>query len=85
MKVGRSIGTHLFVAVLASAMTMLIGLATFAGASDHEVQNGTIYSQTCTVNASVSECRAGQGCREVKDPVGHVANGRGTELVCRYP
>jgi hypothetical protein len=81
----RSFGTHVFVAVLASALTMLIGLATFAGATDHTVLQGSIYSQTCTVNARVSECRAGQGCREVKDPVGHVANGRGTELVCQYP
>jgi hypothetical protein len=81
----KSIGTHVFVAVLASALTMLIGLATFAGATNRTVQQGSIYSQTCTVNARISECSAGQGCREVKDPVGHVGNGRGTELVCNYP
>lgn len=81
----KSIGTHIFVAVLAVAVTVLIGMAAFAGASVHAAPAGTVYSQTCTVNASVSECRAGQGCREVKDPMGHVANGRGDALVCTYP
>ncbi len=84
MRFVKSMGSYIFVAVLASALTMLIGMATFAGASVHML-NGSIYSQTCTVNATVYECTANQPCRQVKDPVGHVGNGSGRELVCHYP
>jgi hypothetical protein len=85
MRVLKTLGTHIFVAVLASAVTVLLCLAALAGASVHEAPAGTIYSQSCTVNASVYECSAGQGCRHVKDPLGHVANGSGTSLECKYP
>ncbi|HEY6317572.1 MAG TPA: hypothetical protein VI462_06755 [Acidimicrobiia bacterium] len=85
MGIIRTFGSYLLVAALASVVTVFLLSAGFAGATNREAPAGTIYSQTCTVNASVYECAAGQGCHQVKDPIGHVGNGSGTSLDCKYP
>ena len=66
-------GSYVFPAVLASAVTGLLFMAAFAGASVKDAPAGTIDGQTCTVNASVFECSGSGPCPQVKDPMGHVA------------